>query len=31
MLGNLYPGRGSYQGLVQKGTSESLWWDMFSS
>ena len=31
ILGNLYPGRGSYQGLVQKGTSDSLWWEMFSS
>ena len=31
MLGNRYPGRGTYQGLTQRGTPDTLWQDLFGS
>lgn len=30
ILGNLYPGKGTYQGLVQRGTPDTLWQDLFA-
>ena len=30
ILGNPYPGKGTYQGLVQRGTHDTLWQDLFA-
>lgn len=30
-LGNSYPGKGSYQGVLQRDTDEDLWFQLFSS
>ena len=30
ILGNPYPGKGTYQGLVQRGTTDTLWQDLFA-
>lgn len=30
-LGNSYPGKGSYQGVLQRDTDENLWYHLFSN